>query len=130
MLSSTITTALVLLTASARALPWPGQPTVYSPSGDLSKLAKLFPQSALPAPDGQQLKYVLLGIGTQNYTCATSDDTTVPGTTGALGKPFHFAKMKVPLTYLQPLSTTSAPSSTMIGWLSGRSLPSPLSLSR
>ncbi|KAJ4373098.1 hypothetical protein N0V83_003389 [Neocucurbitaria cava] len=83
MLFSTLSTALVFFAGSVTALPWPGQPTVYAPATDLSNLAKLFPQSALPAPT-EQLKYVLLGIGTQNYTCATSDDSSVPGTTGAL----------------------------------------------
>ncbi|CAO2650009.1 Nn.00g013010.m01.CDS01 [Neocucurbitaria sp. VM-36] len=75
--------ALVLLAGSATALPWPGQPTTYTPARDLSKLAKLFPQSALPAPN-EELKYVLLGIGTQNYTCSTGDETAAPGTTGAV----------------------------------------------
>lgn len=86
MLFSTTTAAFALLTTTATALPWPSQPTSYTPSSSLSKLAKLFPQSALPPPsDTQELKYVLLGIGTQNYTCG-SDETAAPGTTGALGK--------------------------------------------
>ena len=57
------------------------------PAGDLSRLAELMPLSALPPPDGsRELKYVLLGVGTQNYTCASGDESAVPGTTGAVGK--------------------------------------------
>jgi hypothetical protein len=78
-------TAVVLFTASSNALPWKGkESTTYSPSSDLSKLAKLMPTSALPVPDGQ-LKYVVLGIGTQNYTCLSGNPEAVPGTTGAVG---------------------------------------------
>lgn len=77
--------ALVLLTGLANALP-AKQTQTYTPASNLDKLAKLMPKSALPAPDGLQLKYVVLGIGTQNYTCATGDENAVPGTTGATGK--------------------------------------------
>jgi hypothetical protein len=42
------------------------------------------PQSLLPAPAGR-LKYVVLGVGTQNYTC-NGDENDAPGTTGAMGK--------------------------------------------
>jgi hypothetical protein len=31
------------------------------------------------------LKYVLLGVGTQNYTCSSEDKTIAPGTTGTVG---------------------------------------------
>ncbi|KNG52856.1 malate dehydrogenase protein [Stemphylium lycopersici] len=41
------------------------------------------PQSPLAAPSGQ-LKYVVLGLGTQNYTCATGHESTVPRATGAV----------------------------------------------
>lgn len=79
--------ALALLTGSVTALALPTK-QVYTPSNNLDKLAKLqalMPTSALPAPDGLQLKYVLLGIGTQNYTCLTGDENAAPGTTGATG---------------------------------------------
>jgi hypothetical protein len=67
-------------------MPWPTkQSATYAPASDLSKLAKLMPTSALPAPVGQ-LKYVALGLGTQNYTCTSGNPEAVPGTTGALGK--------------------------------------------
>lgn len=87
MLFSSLSTALVFLAGSTNALPWPNQQvTTYAPASDLNKLSKLFPQSALPSPDGQVLKYVVLGIGTQNYTCSTGDENAAPGTTGAVGK--------------------------------------------
>jgi hypothetical protein len=74
--------SVALFSASTTALPWPGKQT-YTPTSDLSKLAKLMPESDLPVPDGQ-LKYVVLGIGSQNYTCTGSPDAA-PGTTGAVG---------------------------------------------
>ncbi|KAF1937115.1 hypothetical protein EJ02DRAFT_63782 [Clathrospora elynae] len=83
MLFSTLTTAIVL-TASVNALPWPGKQTPYSPANNLDNLVKLYPKSALPSPDGLALKYVFLGVGTQNYTCTTGDPSVAPGTTGAL----------------------------------------------
>jgi hypothetical protein len=87
MLFSAITTAFLLAaSATAAALPRPGKPQQYTPARNLNKLAKLFPQSALQAPDGMDLKYVVLGIGTQNYTCSTPDESVTPGTTGAFGK--------------------------------------------
>ena len=78
--------AVALFTASSNAIPLKGkEPKTYSPASDLSNLAKLMPTSALPVPDGQ-LKYVVLGIGTQNYTCLSGNPEAVPGTTGAVGK--------------------------------------------
>jgi hypothetical protein len=85
MLFSTFTVAFALA-ATATALPWPGKPTTYTPASKLNNLAKLFPQSDLPSPDGLELKYVVLGLGTQNYTCTTGDPNATPGTTGAYGK--------------------------------------------
>ena len=83
-LSATVS-ALALLAGSANALP-AKQTQAYTPASNLDKLAKLMPKSALPTPDGLQLKYVVLGIGTQNYTCATGDQNAAPGTTGATGE--------------------------------------------
>lgn len=88
MLGATLFTtisAIALFTTSASALPWGKLPTTYTPAGDLSRLAKLMPTSALPAPDGE-LKYVVLGIGSQNYTCTSGNPDAAPGTTGAVGK--------------------------------------------
>jgi hypothetical protein len=78
--------ALLLLATSANARPTKPAKLAYTPASNLEKLAKLMPTSALPAPEGLQLKYVLLGIGTQNYTCTTGDENAAPGTTGASGK--------------------------------------------
>lgn len=83
--------AITLLTGPVNGLALPGK-QVYTPSGNeqnLAKLEALMPKSALPAPEGLQLKYVLLGIGTQNYTCLTGDENAAPGTTGATGKSLH-----------------------------------------
>lgn len=82
-LSATVS-ALALIASSVDAIPVK-QAQTYTPASNLDRLAKLMPKSALPAPDGVQLKYVLLGIGTQNYTCATGDENAAPGTTGATG---------------------------------------------
>ncbi|KAJ8105893.1 hypothetical protein OPT61_g9903 [Boeremia exigua] len=79
-------TALALIASSITALPTK-QTQPYTPATNLDALAKLFPKSTLPAPDGLKLKYVVLGIGTQNYTCLTGDSNAAPGTTGAVGKP-------------------------------------------
>lgn len=84
-LSATVS-ALALFASSVNALP-AKQIRSYTPASNLDRLAPLMPKSALPAPDGLQLKYVLLGIGTQNYTCATGDENAAPGTTGATGRP-------------------------------------------
>ncbi|KAF2119392.1 hypothetical protein BDV96DRAFT_642417 [Lophiotrema nucula] len=85
---STVVAALSVLAPSVHALPsWPsyGKP---EPRGNtnLARLALQAPKSTLPAPTGLQLKFVGLGIGTQNYTCQVGNDTAAPGTTGALAK--------------------------------------------
>ncbi|KAH7394778.1 hypothetical protein BKA66DRAFT_567164 [Pyrenochaeta sp. MPI-SDFR-AT-0127] len=60
---------------------------VYCSANNLNKLAELMPKSTLPLPSASlELKYVLLGIGTQNYTCNTGDESTTPGTTGAVAQ--------------------------------------------
>lgn len=46
---------------------------------------KKMPANTLPAPTGLELKYVLLGVGTQNYTCLAGDVSNVPDTTRATG---------------------------------------------
>ncbi|RMZ67699.1 malate dehydrogenase [Pyrenophora seminiperda CCB06] len=100
MLFTTLTTSVLLFAASATAAalppgpppppsplgppapPTPREP-IYTPAGNLENLSKLFPESDLTSPSDLDLKYVVLGIGTQNYTCANDDAETVPGTTGA-----------------------------------------------
>lgn len=67
----------------------PKQPKPYVvPS--LDRLQAIMPKSTLPTPDGLQLKFVGLGIGTQNYTCTTGVPTSEPGTTGAVGESLFF----------------------------------------
>lgn len=123
MLFSTITAAILFATTTVALPKPPPKPTTYAPSKDLSNLAKLYPQSALPAPDGQELKYVLLGIGTQNYTCATSDDSTVPGTTGAVATLYDIgtklnndwmAKWKI--STISPLALSLSAVPKMLEW--------------
>lgn len=80
---SALLVALNLLTSSVNAWPQWSKPTC------LSNLASKMPQNTMPAPTGLELKYVLLGLGTQNYTCTTGNETAEPGTTGALGKLWH-----------------------------------------
>jgi hypothetical protein len=60
-------------------------PQSYAPAANLSRLASLVPRSSLPVPTSR-LKYVVLGVGTQNYTCTSDDGNETPGTTGAMGK--------------------------------------------
>lgn len=64
----------------------PPQPAKPYATPNLQKLMAIMPKSGLPTPDGLQLKFVGLGIGTQNYTCTTGVPTAEPGTTGAVGK--------------------------------------------
>lgn len=95
MLLSTVSTAvmaLAVLVPSVTAVPtfpWGeprGQPAYQVPN--LSKLAKIMPKSTLPTPDGLQLKFVGLGLGTQNYTCNPGNMTAEPGTV-SLSSPTH-----------------------------------------
>lgn len=110
MLSTSFTSALAALavfSASVTALPpppGPGRPGIkYTPAKNLDKLAKDMPLNGLPAPDGQ-LKYVVLGVGTQNYTCTTGNADAAPGTTGALGKFFwRTVKFNVNTKFSLPL---------------------------
>ncbi|KAJ4332839.1 hypothetical protein N0V87_008052 [Didymella glomerata] len=112
--------ALTLLTGPVNGLALPGK-QVYTPSGNeqnLAKLEALMPKSALPAPEGLQLKYVLLGIGTQNYTCLTGDENAAPGTTGATAQLYDigthlstdpFARWTIPSISPLALSLSTAP---------------------
>ncbi|KAH6621940.1 hypothetical protein C7974DRAFT_456725, partial [Boeremia exigua] len=115
-LSATVT-ALALLATTINGLPTKQKPT-YTPATNLDNLAKLMPKSALPAPDGLTLKYVVLGIGTQNYTCG-DDESAAPGTTGAtaalydIGTPLStspFARWTLPSISPLALSLSSRPS--------------------
>lgn len=110
---STAMLALSLFTSSAAA--WPQRPR--SPTVD-ALLAKM-PQNTLPAPSPDlKLKYVLLGIGTQNYTCLTGNETAPPDTTGAVAKLYDigtklstdpWAQFKIPTISGLALSLFNAP---------------------
>ncbi|KAI8930779.1 hypothetical protein NX059_011806 [Plenodomus lindquistii] len=123
MLLSTITPALVFLAASVNALPWAQYSSPkYTPARNLDKLAKHFPTSALPAPEGQELRYVVLGVGTQNYTCG-SDENAAPGTTGAVATLYDIgsrlnddwmAQWKIPT--LSPLALSLSVMPDMLEW--------------
>ncbi|PVH90625.1 hypothetical protein DM02DRAFT_420959 [Periconia macrospinosa] len=52
----------------------------------LGSLAAKYPPNALPSPEGLHLKFVVLGVGTQNYTCVGGDDASEPGTIGAVAQ--------------------------------------------
>ncbi|KAJ4349437.1 uncharacterized protein N0V89_008052 [Didymosphaeria variabile] len=73
--------AVAALTSAVDA--WPQWPRADS---GLSNLAKKMPANTLPAPTDLELKYVLLGVGTQNYTCLTGNAADAPDTTGATAK--------------------------------------------
>lgn len=54
------------------------------PAGSCPLTSVAQPSSSLPAPDsGLTLAFVAIGRGTQNYTCATSDASSVPAAIGA-----------------------------------------------
>jgi len=86
MRQSTLLSALLASTATALALP---SITLRSSS---SSLALTQPSSSLaPAPpSGTVLKYVALGVGTQNYTCATPSSAAVaPASFGAMAQLYN-----------------------------------------
>lgn len=63
-------------------------------AANVSSLIKSIPAGTLPCPDGLELRYVLLGIGTQNYTCLSGDEDDTPENAGAIGEwtSLHFSK--------------------------------------
>lgn len=88
--ASTMLSALIFLTAASAA------PTINF--GSLAARPTL-PSSTLPPPDpSTSLKYIALGVGTQNYTCATSDGTSVPASGGAMANLYDATPlMSVPI---------------------------------
>lgn len=58
----------------------------YLPARDINELSELMPISALPWPKSLKLKYIVLGIGTQNYTCKGREENSSPTALGAVGK--------------------------------------------
>ena len=73
------------LSGSAHALAIPvNHASTHNSTTAIENLARVMPQSSLGTPSSQ-LKYVLLGLGTQNYTCTSGDELAAPSTTGATG---------------------------------------------
>ena len=71
----TTAVALVCCTSAVSALP-----NIYTKRTTTSSLR--VPLNGLPAPEGLTLRYVALGQGTQNYTCANT--TSAPVAIGAV----------------------------------------------
>jgi hypothetical protein len=115
MLFSSLSTAAMALAFFAPSVSaWPQFPRATT----LDTLAAKMPQNTLPAPTGLKLKYVLLGIGTQNYTCLTGNATAAPDTTGAVAKLYDigtqlskdsWAQFKIPTISGLALSLSAAP---------------------
>lgn len=85
-LSILIITLLPILPSSALPLPAGGD-LAAKLSQFLSRAQSqvLPPNSTLPAPlSNLTLKYIALGLGTQNYTCASSSSNATPVAIGAL----------------------------------------------
>ena len=80
-------------------------------AANVSSLVNLIPASTLPCPDGLELKYLLLGIGTQNYTCLSEDEGATPENAGAIGEwiCIHFSRdcWKAPSKTEARVTTTS-----------------------
>lgn len=84
--SAVLASSAISGVAAAPTYPRPPKDAVPYSFPSLDRLSAMMPKSALPAPDGLQLKAVVLGIGTQNYTCDSGVPTSEPGTTGAIGE--------------------------------------------
>ena len=54
------------------------------------------PLNGLPAPTGLTLKYIALGLGTQNYTCASA--TSAPTSIGALAVLYDATFLALPIS--------------------------------
>jgi hypothetical protein len=72
--------------------------STHTPANSLNKLASVMPRSALAKPAGE-LKYVVLGLGTQNYTCVPGEEHATPSTTGATGTYWLYSNRRTADTY-------------------------------
>ena len=97
--------AALAATATARPITFPASLAPFNPLNLLSLIPKYMPapppgscpltgvsqpSSSLPTPDsGATLALVAIGRGTQNYTCATSDASSVPVAIGAVATLFN-----------------------------------------
>jgi len=113
MLFSTLLGALLASTATALALP---SFTIRTSS---SSLALNQPSSSLPPapPTGTVLKFVALGVGTQNYTCATPSSAAVaPASFGAKATLYNAgAFLSTDKFMIQPLPAMALGVYTMSG---------------
>jgi hypothetical protein len=115
MLFPTLSTAAMALSLFASSVTaWPQYPRATN----LDALSAKMPQNTLPPPTNLKLKYVLLGIGTQNYTCLTTNETAPPETTGAVAKLYDlgtqlskdpWAQFKIPTISGLALSLSKSP---------------------
>lgn len=106
----------LLLITSTTALPTPGGPPNLGSLG--SRISQMLsnaqkrtvpPNSTLPAPlSSLTLKYIALGLGTQNYTCASTPNspTAAPVQVGALANLFDATDTIVAVAN-SPLTTVS-----------------------
>ena len=106
----------LLLAKAAIASPFP-RAKFNLGSGDVSKLALPEGGLGLPQPD-LELKYVLLGVGTQNYSCSDDGDAdAAPAATGAIAELFDLGPLLTSEAY-SPATVT-----TLINRIPGLVLP-------
>ncbi|KAH8588527.1 hypothetical protein B0O99DRAFT_555123 [Bisporella sp. PMI_857] len=60
------------------------KPFVHTNKAILDSLPLTTENGTLPAPDGMALRYITMGRGVQNYTCASSTSADAPKAIGAL----------------------------------------------
>ncbi|KAJ9643537.1 hypothetical protein H2199_004216 [Coniosporium tulheliwenetii] len=91
---------LALLTLSTTASPLPQlRPRALPPN-------LVPPPSSLPPPpSGLVLKRVLLGLGTQNYTCASASSAVIPKSNGALATLHDLTPLLLPV---KPITAAAA----------------------
>lgn len=85
----------------------------YVPARDLNELQRLAPMSALPFPDGLELKCVLLGIG-MHINTSTGDDND-PSDTTPVYVLDQLHQIPYPIALIRKLDETKAPTSSHPG---------------
>jgi Protein of unknown function (DUF3455) len=89
-LSTIILTALAALASAAPATPVLEERAPRAYSCDVSNLSPPAAPTPLSAPaSGAKVILVAIGKGTQNYSCADSNPTTVPSAVGALANLYN-----------------------------------------
>ncbi|TKA60937.1 hypothetical protein B0A49_09605 [Cryomyces minteri] len=114
--SLSLLTTLGLLLTTTLALPTAAPPFHVRAK---QSAAPSLPASTLPPPPaGTTLKYVALGLGTQNYTCASPSASSPPMPAGALATLYDAtARLSLPSGAVQipKLPATSLKSSNGLG---------------